>query len=111
MIQKNVSAIIPHYYINSRIDLFDRMVLLYKSDYKGPRLRFEGTITPAFQYSPTCFTVIVNDLFFFNVSTDFLLSKTMGLPYPTRLAYTNNTNVAVALVSGRERMTWPLVQE
>ena len=34
VIQKNVSAIIPHYYINSRIDLFDRMVLLYKSDGK-----------------------------------------------------------------------------
>ena len=52
----------------------------------------------------------MNDLFFFNVSTDFLLSKTMGLPYPTRLAYTNNANVAVTLVSGRERMTWPLVR-
>jgi hypothetical protein len=110
VIQKNISAITPQYYINSRIDMFDRMVFLYKSNFKGSRLRFEGTTAPAFQYSPTCFVVIVNDLFFFNVSTDFLLSKTMGLPYPTKMSYTNTPRMEVDLVSGRERMIWPLVR-
>jgi hypothetical protein len=108
--QKNLSGIAPQFYVSSRMDMFDRMILIYKSNYKGSRLRFGGVTTPAFQYSPTCFSLIVNDLVFLNISTDFLLSKSMGFPYPARLSYTDTPQMEVELRRGLERITYPLIK-
>jgi len=110
IIQKNLSDIAPQFHINSRVDMFDRMVLIHRSDYSGSRLRFEGVNVPAFQYSPTCFSLIVNDLIFFDVSTDFLLSKSMGFPYPASLSYTDAPQMKVELQRGLERVTFPLIK-
>jgi hypothetical protein len=110
VIQKNLSDIAPQFHVNSRIDMFDRMLLIYRSDYTGSRLRFGGVSAPAFQYSPTCFSLIVNDLVFFNVSTDFLLSKSMGFPYPARISYTDTPRMEVELRRGLDRVTYPLIR-
>jgi hypothetical protein len=107
--QKGLYPISPNYFIDSRLDKSDRMVLLYKSDYAGLRLQFDITGVPAFQYHPSCFYLVVNDYYFFNVATDFLLSKRMGLPYPSQISYTNTPAMKMKMHEGKERIAYPPV--
>jgi hypothetical protein len=106
-IQKNACDISPNFYINSRIDGSDRMVLIYKSDYSYRRTTFDGAQFPAFQYIPSCFCLSVNNFHFFSVATHLLLSKRLGLPYATGASYTNTPLFKFEVVEGRERMIYP----
>lgn len=108
--QKNPLGITPLFYINWRIDACDRMVLIYRSDFKGDRLAVEGSTVPAFQLQPSCFCLIVNDFVFLNVSTDFLASERLGLPYPSYMSFTDSAAISVSMVSGRKRIRTPLVR-
>jgi hypothetical protein len=109
-IQKNPLAITPLFYINSRVDASDRMVLIYRSKFNSSRLRVEGCTVPAFQLQPSCFALIVNNFTFLNVSTDFLLSEQIGLPYPSYLLYTDAAALAVSMHEGREKVRLPIVR-
>ena len=109
-IMKNPLGIRPLFYINWRVDACDRMVLIYRSDFNGTRLAVEGTTVPAFHLQPSCFSLIVNDFVFLNVSTDFLVSERLGLPYASSRSYTDSEALSVAVSSGRERIRTPLVR-
>ncbi|MGA2785463.1 MAG: hypothetical protein ABSF09_12265 [Candidatus Bathyarchaeia archaeon] len=109
-VQKNIWEIVPQFFVKSRMDMSDRMVLIYRSDLRDPRLRVEGHTVPAFQYQPTCFVLNVNQFILFNISTSFLLSERMGLPYAFRRAYTNTPQIETTLANGRNRIVYPLVR-
>jgi hypothetical protein len=108
-ILKNPFGITPLFHINWRVNACDRMVLIYRTDFKGKRLAVLGS-TLAFQLQPSCFCVIVNDYFFLNASTDFLLSERLGLPYASHLSYTDSAGISVSVVTGRKRIRTPLVR-
>jgi len=107
---KNVWYIAPQFFINSRIDRSDRMVLIYRSSHTRSRLVFQSPSFPAFQYQPTCFFLIVNNFLFLNVSTDFFLSRRLGLPYPSHICYTNSPEVEMQMDEGTGRILTPVVK-
>ena len=107
---KNVWGIAPQFFINSRMDKSDRMVLIYRSSYAKRRLVFQSPSLAAFQYQPTCFFLIVNNFLFLNVSTDLFLSRRLGLPYPSHIHYTNSPEFGVQIVKGLERVLTPVVK-
>lgn len=106
-----VSGIEPHMFIESRLNKTDRITFIYKSDYLGSRLNFPGTNTPSFQYLPCCFTLIINNYAFFNMATDFLISRRIGLPYPEESWWEGWPKVAFAMVQGSGRVRLPLIRK
>jgi hypothetical protein len=104
------SDIEPHMFIDSRIDLPDRMVLIYKSNRRAQRLNFTGIDTPAFQYNPICFALLINNFVLMNLSTDFLFSKRIGLPYPEKSFWGDWPQIKFSMVRGSQRVRLPLIR-
>ena len=109
-LHRKVSDIEPHMFIGDRIDKTDRLVFIYRSDSKIKRLTFLGTMTPAFQYLPSCFTLLVDNFAFFNAASDFLISKHLGLPYPRKVSWYEWPKLVFTLVPGKEHAALPLVR-
>lgn len=108
-LQTNLSAVEPNYHISKRIGVKDRIVFIYKSDYKNSGINFSGTNTPAFQYLPTCFSLRINQFVFFNVSTDFLISQKLGFPFATEVFFTETQALEFALNDGKKHQSYPLI--
>jgi hypothetical protein len=78
-----VDFVNPKFHIKKRIAHRDRCLFTYemeKTDWKG--VQFIGFNSPGFQFIPSCFSLRVNHLFFFNYSFDFLFAKNIGFPFP-----------------------------
>jgi len=75
----------PRMFIQPRLGMHDRMVAIYRSPVVSQRINFVGHDTILFQHIPSCFLLIINNLFFFNMSRDFLFARRIGFPYPTQL--------------------------
>jgi hypothetical protein len=110
-LHRDVSDIDPHMFIDSRLDLSDRLVFIYKSDFPIERINIPGTNTYAFQILPCCFTLLINNIAFFNMATDFLFSRRIGLPYPEDMKWENWPTIEFALVKGSERIRLPLIRK
>jgi len=114
-LQKGFYEITPHFYINSRVDRSDRILLVYRSDFLGKRLTVWGCNLLSFRYTPSCFTLVVNNCYFLNASFDFLVSRGLGLPYPRRMYYVrdprsgNYQGGLQDLVRGAECVSEPIV--
>jgi len=109
-LQKNISEVEPNYHISKRIGTKDRAVFIYKSDSKETGVTFSGTNVPAFQYFPVCFNLRINQFCFFNLSTDFLLSKHLGLPYSREIYFTEGQEMKHIMSKGRERVAFPIIR-
>jgi hypothetical protein len=114
-LQKGFYEITPHFYINTRVDMSDRMLLIYRSDFLGKRLTVWGSNLLSFHYTPSCFALVVNNCYFLNASFDFLVSKGFGLPYPRRMFYVldpvsgNYLGATDDLLRGAECVSEPIV--
>ena len=109
-LQKNLSSVEPNYYISNRIGETDRAVFIYKSDYEKAGISFSGANTPAFQYRPVCYNLRINQFCFFNLSTDFLISKGLGFPYAKEIYFTESQEMEYLLKKGRDNVSFPLVR-
>lgn len=111
LLDKNFWGISPNYYISDRIGTTNRLLLIYRTEGARPRVNFAGIGLPAFALSPTCFTLIVNDLFFVNIATDFLLARRAGLPYPESVSVRDDNRLVfpVPLLSGTEQLEYPIM--
>lgn len=69
---KNPFSISPNFHIANRAAK-DRAVVIYRADDQRTGLHFQGTNTPMFHHLPCCFTLVINEFYFFNVSADFLV--------------------------------------
>ena len=74
-LDKNIYNIIPNFHIRRRIDEKDRMLLIYKTHDTRKHLGFLCVTTPFFGYWPSCFGLIINQFYFVNISSDFLISR------------------------------------
>jgi hypothetical protein len=110
ILQENTWNIQPSFHINWRTGATDRMVLIYKSDHNMRRVSVIGHNVPAFQYQPSCFVLIINNFVFLNISTDFLLSERLGLPYPTRVSYAQSRGAEITMTTGHEKISYPIVR-
>lgn len=108
----NFAAITPKYYIDQRIGLHDRMIAIVQTDPGELRLNFGGCDSPSFYFTPSCFTLVVNHLYFLNISFPFLFSRRIGLPYPlSSFLVDDQPNPVFQMVSGRERPMLPLLRK
>lgn len=72
----------PKFGIKKRLASKDRMLALYRLPDLQKGLQVSAASSFIFQYQPSCIGLRINDLFFFNMSSDFLFSKRAGFPYP-----------------------------
>ena len=79
---KKVIELEPKYYINSRVGLKDRYLSITNTYNYEQKFFCSGIHTLAFLMSPTALTLRVNNLVFVNCSSDFVVSKQLGFPYP-----------------------------
>jgi hypothetical protein len=80
-LNKNFRDIDPQYYIKSRIATRDRLLVIYRDQNELDGISICGVESPIFQVMPACFGLSVNNLHFFNASTEDLLAKFLGFPY------------------------------
>lgn len=110
-LDKNPVGIHPNFYIRQRLRCHDRMLALYQSDYEFKGVVFSLTQTPAFQMSPSCFMLIINKIFFFNISSAFLFSRRLGLPFPEKILLTNGGQIKLeSYKKGIHRIMKPLLR-
>ena len=109
-LQKNISEVEPNYHISNRIGTKDRALFIYKSDSEEVGITFSGVNEPAFQYYPICFNFRINQYCFFNISTDFVISKYLGLPYSREIYFTEGQEMKHVLNEGKNRILYPLVR-
>lgn len=81
-LNKNYCSIDPNYHISFRVGASDRMIAIYFSKEKINRINFMGVNIPIFQYTPCCFTLVINEIYLFNLSTNYLISRRIGFPFP-----------------------------
>lgn len=112
-LQKNALAIKPNYYINNRLSLYDRIVIVYRFINLEKRLNMIGIDLPAFQYMPSCFSLLVNNYCFFNVSTLSLCSQRLGFPFTTEHKSIENSykKIEVSLRPGLQRAKYPIIRK
>jgi len=72
----------PKYCINSRIGLKDRFLAITNCYDGSKTLGWTGVNSYIFMSSPTTFTLRINNLLLTNCSSDFIVSKQLGFPYP-----------------------------
>jgi hypothetical protein len=110
-IQKNLAEVEPNYYIANRIGRSDRATLIYKTDAAISGINLTGTSFPAFQYDPTCFNIRINQYSFFNLATDFLLSKYLGFPYLRESYYSEGKETIFSIAKGKNQILYPLIRK
>ncbi len=109
-LSKNISEVEPNYHIANRIGNSDRAIFIYKSDSAQSGINFTGVNVPAFQYYPICFNLRINQYCLFNLSTDFVISKYLGLPYSDKSYYTDGQSIKHVLAEGKKRILPPIVR-
>lgn len=112
MLNKDFFGVEPNFHIKRRIGQFDRILLVQRSSTEKRRLNFMGADTPAFSYYPSAFTLIINNYYFTNVSSQFLLARRLGYPYPDRLSLLpDRQEMLCNLMPGLGRVIRPVVQK
>ncbi|HUV77368.1 MAG TPA: hypothetical protein VMW06_04855 [Desulfobacterales bacterium] len=111
-LDNNISGIYPKFYISNRIGTQDRMLAIYQADYERKGLTWIGSDTMAFSFAPCCFSLLVNDVYFTNISTNFLISRRIGFPFPTEGYNRKEDGLTMFKVTnGLERMILPLLRK
>lgn len=108
-LSKNPFNISPSFHITKRISTKDRAVIIYRARDQQKGLAFQAINVPTFHHMPSCFTLIINDFYFFNVSADFLFARRLGFPYPLN-SFFQHDGLHMNIVAGRERIMLPPVR-
>lgn len=101
----------PNFFINQRIASKDRLCLIYKLNDSEKGIGIIGTETPVFEQTPSCFSLIINNMVFFNYSKEFLLSKNIGFPYPDEYTYNSSIQIKInKFVPGTYKINFPIIE-
>ena len=107
----NVAGINPNYHIKKRIGLYDRVLVICKTTDEIRGLSAIGCETLSFFYTPSCFSLHINNLLFLNISYNFLFSRRVGFPYPEESYWIDVDKLATNFASGKERVIYPLLKQ
>lgn len=110
-LDKNRAGITPKFYIEKRIGANDRMLAIFKADTDGKGLTYFGCDMPSFTYTPCCFSIRINNLFFLNMSYNDLFSRRIGFPYPKESFAMPGQQELDVFSSGRNRVMTPLLKK
>ncbi len=103
---ENPFSVSPQFHIRKRTNTKDRAMVIYRADDQRTGLHFQGINVPMFHHFPSCFTLVINEFYLFNVSADFLLARRLGFPYPKQLALRDG-EMFVHIQPSRERIMLP----
>jgi hypothetical protein len=109
-LEKNPFNIAPRFHIGKRMGGKDRVVVIYRTSENWRGISFIGINFPIFHHAPSCFSLIVNHLGFFNISTEYLFSRRLGFPYPEHSSLHESGLSESIMKSGRERVMFPLLK-
>ncbi|WP_312443660.1 hypothetical protein [Lacrimispora sp.] len=112
ILNNNYFDLVPHLTINNRVGKSDRFLYIYKTRELQKGINFIGSDSLVFQLLPSCFTLRINNFYFFNASKDFLFSRRLGFPYVTSRQYycDNSDKQIVTIAKGRGEMKLPLIR-
>jgi|GEM_PF-6831326 len=100
----------PNFFINQRVASKDRLCLIYKANDLEKGIGIIGADTPVFEQTPSCFSIIINNMIFFNYSKEFLLSKNIGFPYPDDYTYNLSMEINInKFVPGKYKVNFPII--
>lgn len=109
-LDKNYGGISPHFHISNRITTQDRMLHIIKVDNDKNELSFRGCDSIAFHFVPSCFSMIINNYCFYNISSPFLIARRIGFPYPIESYMREDGLTDYILVPGRNRVMSPILK-
>jgi hypothetical protein len=84
LLDREIPSVNPNFFIKNRIGEKDRCLFVYEINDNLQGLQFLGTDFPIFKYTPSCFALCINNYYFYNISFDFLFSRNIGFPFPTK---------------------------
>ncbi len=70
----------PKFLINSRMGMCDRLINIVRISQNNHDLSWYGTDSKSFITTPSCFSLLINDFLFINLSSDNLFHDVFGLP-------------------------------
>jgi len=100
----------PKYCIESRVGLKDRLLAITNTYDNSKTLRWTGVNSYLFMFSPTTFTLKINNVLFTNCSSDFIVSKQLGFPFLEffRPKIEDSNEVDIFIKKGKHKITNPL---
>ena len=107
----NPLGISPHFHVEHRMRQHDRMLAIFRADGNTKNLTFVGCDSPAFAQTPSCFSLSINNLVFFNVSLPYLLARRMGFPFPIESYMMEDGRLYCRLGEGRKRIMRPVLRK
>lgn len=111
LLDKNKFDINPHMAIDTRVRMWDRVLIIYKAEDQEKGVQFIGVNTPAFQMNPCCFTLVINNLYLFNLSKEFLLLRRVGFPFSKDHKLDKESDrIGIEMVAGSRRIMSPLLK-
>lgn len=111
LLNREIAPVDPNFHIEKRIAEKDRCLFVYEMNDNWEGVQFIGFNAPAFLFSPSCFSLCINNFYFFNLSTDFLFSRNIGFPFPHKLYYHQDDNRIVSEFSnGLGKIKTPLIK-
>lgn len=103
--------VIPHFYINQRINKADRILIIEKMPDFGDRINFCGAESPVFKYMPSAFLLCINGYIFTNASTIGLCSHNLGFPsFDCFSEGTNGQLEAKEIVRPKNKLKEPIIK-
>lgn len=101
----------PNFYINQRVGISDRLVVIYRSIEGVKGIAFTGSESLAYKYSPSCLSLTINHLTFVSYSSAMLLSKNMGFPFADKVElYPDGQTAAHKIHPGLWKISRPLLE-
>lgn len=110
-LDKNPAGIAPKFYIARRIGVHDRMLTIFKADGDQKGLNYCGTDMPSFWYTPSCFSLRINNYCFLNISLNDLFSRRIGFPYLVDTYMIENQQILGHYAQGRNRVMVPILRK
>lgn len=111
-LDETIKDVVPKFHIKKRIGHRDRCLFIYELKDDGSKgVQFLCCNSPGFQFIPSCCTLRVNNVYFYNYSFDFLFSHKIGFPYPTVFANTDTVerHTQIELEHGSQKIVEPLL--
>lgn len=109
MLSKQLNAIDPNYYINDRIALKDRMLIIERFDVTGKGLGLAGVDTQMFFYSPNAFQLWMHNILITNASATGIVSGKLGFPHIHPISKTEQKKFIADVLPGRNKTTHPVI--
>lgn len=96
LLDSEIAPVNPKFFINQRIASKDRGLMIYELNDEWKGTQFMGFNSPAFQFSPSCFSLTINNHYFFNFSYEFLFSKELGFPYAKNTVFQQEDDMVLS---------------